>query len=160
MASTLPVAAQDTLRRIQRIQVITIVWMVAEAVVSLSAAWIARSPALLAFGGDSAIELLSAIVVLWRFRGYSAQEHAERRASRIAGILLFALATYVVGASSLHTAGVHRSQTHLYRDRRFDRSRRSHAMACEGKTETFLSYRQFCVESRFLLNQPFVRTSP
>jgi divalent metal cation (Fe/Co/Zn/Cd) transporter len=105
MASTLPVAAQDTLRRIQRIQAITLVWMVAEAAVSLSAAWIARSPALLAFGGDSAIELLSAIVVLWRFRGHSAQEHAERRASRIAGILLFALATYVVGASSLTLLG-------------------------------------------------------
>jgi divalent metal cation (Fe/Co/Zn/Cd) transporter len=105
MASTLPIAAQDTVRRIQRIQAITIVWMVAEAVVSLSAAWIARSPALLAFGGDSAIELLSATVVLWRFRGHSVQEHAERRASRIAGILLFALATYVVGASSLTLLG-------------------------------------------------------
>jgi hypothetical protein len=105
MASTLPIAAQDTIHRIQRIQAITIVWMSVEAAVSLSAAWIAHSPSLLAFGGDSAIELLSAIVVLWRFRGNSVQEHAERRASRIAGILLFALATYVVGASSLTLLG-------------------------------------------------------
>jgi hypothetical protein len=32
-----------------------------EAAVSLFAAWRARSPALLAFGGDSAIELFSAV---------------------------------------------------------------------------------------------------
>jgi hypothetical protein len=71
MASILPIAPQDTIRRIQRIQAITIIWMSVEAAVSLSAAWIARSPALLAFGGDSAIELLSAAVVLWRFRAHA-----------------------------------------------------------------------------------------
>jgi hypothetical protein len=49
---------------------------------------------LLAFGGDSAIELFSAMVVLWRFRT-TAHENAERRAARIAGTLLFALAAYV-----------------------------------------------------------------
>jgi divalent metal cation (Fe/Co/Zn/Cd) transporter len=105
MASSLPIAAQETIRSIQRIQGITIIWMSVEAAVSLWAAWIARSPALLAFGGDSAIELLSAIAVLWRFRGHSVQEHAERRASRIAGILLLALAAYVVGVSSLTLLG-------------------------------------------------------
>jgi divalent metal cation (Fe/Co/Zn/Cd) transporter len=63
--------------------------------VSLFAAWRARSPALLAFGGDSAIELFSAVVVLWRFRASAEQEHAERRAARVAGALLFALAAYV-----------------------------------------------------------------
>jgi len=62
--------------------------------VSLFAAWRASSPALLAFGGDSAIELFSAVVVLWRFRT-TAHENAERRAARVAGALLFALAAYV-----------------------------------------------------------------
>ena len=66
-----------------------------EALVSLFAAWRARSPALLAFGGDSAIELFSAVVVLWRFRASAAHEDAERRAARVAGALLFALAAYV-----------------------------------------------------------------
>jgi hypothetical protein len=46
--------------------------MSVEAAVSLFAAWRARSPALLAFGGDSAIELFSAVVVLWRFRATAA----------------------------------------------------------------------------------------
>jgi divalent metal cation (Fe/Co/Zn/Cd) transporter len=68
--------------------------MSVEAVVSLFAAWRASSPALLAFGGDSAIELFSAVVVLWRFRT-TAHENAERRAARVAGALLFALAAYV-----------------------------------------------------------------
>ena len=103
--SILQIPTQDTIRRIQRIQAITIVWMSIEATVSLSAAWAARSPALLAFGGDSAVELLSATVVLWRFRAHPVQEHAERRASRIAGILLFVLAAYVVAAAALSLLG-------------------------------------------------------
>jgi Co/Zn/Cd efflux system component len=95
MESVLPVAAPATLRRIRRIQAITVAWMSVEAVVSLSAAWTAHSPALLAFGGDSAIELLSAVVVYWRFRSKWSTEQTERLAARIAGILLFALAAYV-----------------------------------------------------------------
>ena len=54
-------------RRVIRIQVMTLAWMTVEAVVSLGAAWRSHSPALLAFGGDSLIELLSAAVVFWRF---------------------------------------------------------------------------------------------
>jgi divalent metal cation (Fe/Co/Zn/Cd) transporter len=72
--------------------------MSVEAVVSLFAAWRARSPALLAFGGDSAIELFSAVVILWRFRT-TAHEDAERRAARVAGALLFALAAFVAVTS-------------------------------------------------------------
>jgi len=97
---------QNTLRRIQQIQTITIVWMSVEAAVSLSAAWVARSPALLAFGGDSAVELLSAAVVLWRFRAHLAQGRAERTASRIAGALLFALAAYVIVVSAMSLLGL------------------------------------------------------
>jgi divalent metal cation (Fe/Co/Zn/Cd) transporter len=69
--------------------------MSVEAVVSLFAAWRARSPALLAFGGDSAIELFSAVVVLWRFRASGAHADVEKRSARVAGALLFALAAYV-----------------------------------------------------------------
>lgn len=76
-----------------------------EAAVSLSAAWMAKSPALLAFGGDSAIELVSATVVMWRFRGHGVPEHAERRAARIAGALLCVLAGYVIVASIMTLVG-------------------------------------------------------
>jgi divalent metal cation (Fe/Co/Zn/Cd) transporter len=99
-----------TLRRIHQIQAITIVWMIVEACVSLSAAWIARSPALLAFGGDSAIELLSAVVVLWRFREQSQPEQLERHAARIAGALLFAVAACVSVVSAVSLLGYHEPQ--------------------------------------------------
>ena len=77
MSSVPQISKQDTFRRIRQIQTVTIVWMTLEAAVSLAAAWMARSPALLAFGGDSAIELLSAIVVLWRFRAYTDGEQSQ-----------------------------------------------------------------------------------
>lgn len=69
--------------------------MSVEAVVSFGAAWTARSPALLGFGGDSAVELLSAAVVLWRFNSPSRGAHSEKLAARIAGGLLFVLAAFV-----------------------------------------------------------------
>jgi len=79
--------------------------MAFEAAASLFAAWFARSPALLAFGGDSLIELLSAAVVLWRFTTPAASEHAEKHAARIAGALLFLLAAYVAMISVLALFG-------------------------------------------------------
>jgi divalent metal cation (Fe/Co/Zn/Cd) transporter len=99
MVSVPQIGTPETFRRIQPVQTVTIAWMSVEAVVSLFAAWRARSPALLAFGGDSAIELFSAVVVLWRFRASAARGDEERRAARVAGALLFALAAYVAVTS-------------------------------------------------------------
>ncbi len=92
-----------------QLQVITLIWMSAEAVVSLGTAWTSHSPALLAFGGDSLIELLSAAVVFWRFRFTL----GERRAARIAGGLLFALAGFVVLTSVLNFFGYREAQRSL-----------------------------------------------
>jgi divalent metal cation (Fe/Co/Zn/Cd) transporter len=80
--------------------------MSVEAVVSLSAAWMAHSPALLAFGGDSAIELLSAVVVYRRFSS-KWQETSEQLAARITAGLLFALAAYVALIATLALLGHH-----------------------------------------------------
>jgi divalent metal cation (Fe/Co/Zn/Cd) transporter len=110
MTSVLQVPPQDTTGLIQRIQTVTILWMTVEASVSLSAAWMARSPALLAFGGDSAIELLSAAAVLWRFRS-SAQERSEKQVARIAAALLFMLAAYVAVISVLTLLGHREAKT-------------------------------------------------
>jgi divalent metal cation (Fe/Co/Zn/Cd) transporter len=95
----------EVLQRVLWIQTLTLLWMSVEAVVSLGAAWMARSPALLAFGGDSAVELLSAAVVFRRFYAPSQREHAEERAGRIAGGLLFVLAAFVVTTSVLTMLG-------------------------------------------------------
>lgn len=86
--------------RIIWIQSLTLAWMSIEATVSLGAAWKAHSPALLAFGGDSAVEMLSATVVLWRFFSQSSGDREEQQAARIAGGLLFVLAAFVAFASA------------------------------------------------------------
>ena len=99
------VSTPDTIRRIHRIQVITIIWMTVEAAVSQFAAWRARSPALAAFGVDSAIELLSAFVVLWRFSTPVFHSQLERRTARVAGLLLLLLAIYVALISAMTLMG-------------------------------------------------------
>jgi divalent metal cation (Fe/Co/Zn/Cd) transporter len=105
VAPEVQLSTLQTSRRIQIVQTITIVWMAVEAGLSLLAAWMARSPALLAFGGDSVIELLSASLVMWRFTTDKEQERAERAAARTTGILLFALGAYVIVSSVMTLLG-------------------------------------------------------
>ncbi|HTT18136.1 MAG TPA: cation transporter [Candidatus Sulfotelmatobacter sp.] len=105
MDSVVELGSPGHTRQIRQVQVFTIAWMLAEAVVSLFSAWRARSPALLAFGGDSVIELTSAVVVLWRFRSSASCETKEGRAARIAGALLFVLAACVVVVSAVSLLG-------------------------------------------------------
>lgn len=104
-SSELPEAS----RRVLQLQVLTLVWMTIEAAVSLGTAWNIHSPALLAFGGDSLIELLSAAVVFWRFRF----NLTEARAARLAGVLLFMLAGFVVVTSVLNFFGYREAQRSL-----------------------------------------------
>jgi divalent metal cation (Fe/Co/Zn/Cd) transporter len=101
----MPDAVPDVTGRVSRIQQITIAWMCLEAGVSLWAAMRAKSPALLAFGGDSAAELLSAVVVWRRFQRNLSDERAERRAARIAATLLIILAIFVAATSALSLLG-------------------------------------------------------
>ena len=75
------------------LQGITLIWMLVECGLSLYAAAAARSPALLAFGSDSFVELLSAGVVLLQF--LPQVSISQRNAARAAGALLFALALIV-----------------------------------------------------------------
>ena len=83
------------------LQGITLAWMAVELGVSAYAAITARSPAMLAFGSDSLVELLSAGVVLLQWIPRWAI--SEQRASRVAAGLLFVLAFVVaaIGVASL-----------------------------------------------------------
>jgi len=94
-----PHSHADTLNRIRAIQWFTIFWMFLELIVSGISAWRAHSPALLAFGGDSGIELLSACVVLWHFRSPSTRDQTQKTSAQIAAGLLFLLAAFVLVAS-------------------------------------------------------------
>jgi len=71
--------------------------MLIECGVSAFAAWTAHSPAILAFGVDSFVELLSATVVLSQFAPSLAI--SEYKAARASGVLLFLLAFAVAGIS-------------------------------------------------------------
>lgn len=75
------------------LQGVTLAWMLAECGVSLYGAISAHSPALLSFGADSFVELLSAIVVLLAI--LPSFPLTKDRAARLAGILLFVLAGVV-----------------------------------------------------------------
>ncbi len=87
-------------RPVAWLQGITLAWMTLECAGALYAAARAHSVALLAFGSDSLIELLSAVVVLLQFlpRFPLKKTHAERAAA----ILLFALAIAVVWIAALN----------------------------------------------------------
>jgi divalent metal cation (Fe/Co/Zn/Cd) transporter len=86
---------------------LSIAWMTVEALVSIAAGLAARSIALIGFGADSVIELVSAGVVLWRLRlepveavATTPRERAERQASRVVGWSLLLLAVYIAGRSA------------------------------------------------------------
>ncbi len=56
----------SALRRGVRLEVLTVIWMAAEAALAIGAGIAARSVLLTAFGFDSVVELLSGIVLLRR----------------------------------------------------------------------------------------------
>jgi divalent metal cation (Fe/Co/Zn/Cd) transporter len=86
------------------LQSVTLAWMLVEFGVAAYAASTAHSPALLAFGSDSLVELLSATVVLLQWVPGVAL--SERRASRAAGALLLVLAV-VVAAIAVASFALH-----------------------------------------------------
>ena len=96
------------------IEIVTIVWMVIEAAIALTAGFLSRSVSLEGFGIDSIIELIAGGILLWRLLveryGGSEErvERAEHRASWVTAIGLFALACYII-ADSVWTlfAGIH-----------------------------------------------------
>jgi len=83
--------------RVFWLQGITLAWMTVEFSVAAYAALTASSPALLAFGSDSLVELMSAVVVLMQW--IPNISISERRAARTASVLLFILALVVVAAA-------------------------------------------------------------
>lgn len=89
-------------RRAVGLEWFTAAWNILEAGVAIWAGAMAGSTALIAFGSDSLIEVISAVAVLWRLLragpAASEAEHtaAERRALYLVAITFFLLAAYVV----------------------------------------------------------------
>jgi divalent metal cation (Fe/Co/Zn/Cd) transporter len=81
-------------RRIRWIVVATISYNVIEAAVAMTAGAVASSAALIAFGLDSVVEVLSAAAVAWQFAAPD-PEKRERTALRLIAISFFGLAIFV-----------------------------------------------------------------
>jgi divalent metal cation (Fe/Co/Zn/Cd) transporter len=83
-----------------RVEWLTIGWMLVETVVATGSGIKARSLTLIAFGADSVIELLSALLLLWRLKVELRLEKdfprgLEERAAKIGAALLLVLSLYV-----------------------------------------------------------------
>jgi len=91
------------IRQGRRLEYFTVVWNSLEAIVSIVAGSLAGSISLLGFGLDSAIEVASGTVLLWRLHhdlDPSRRNQVERSALRFVGACFIALALYLVYESS------------------------------------------------------------
>ncbi|WP_029259719.1 MULTISPECIES: cation transporter [unclassified Microbacterium] len=99
MTATATAARRDTLhRRIRLIVGITIGYNLIEAVIAIAAGSVASSAALIGFGLDSTIEVLSAAAVAWQFTRRD-PERWEKPTLRVIAVAFFALALYVTATS-------------------------------------------------------------
>jgi cation diffusion facilitator family transporter len=88
-------------RRALWLEYFTVGWNVIEGVVAIGAGIIAGSVALVGFGVDSSIEVISALGLLWRLRtagpeaSVAEESGAERRALYVVAATFFLLAAYI-----------------------------------------------------------------
>lgn len=92
-------------RRIRWIVAATISYNVIEAIVAISAGTVASSTALIGFGLDSVVEVLSAAAVAWQF-ATTDPEVRERTALQVIAVAFFALAAYVTVDAVLSLTGI------------------------------------------------------
>lgn len=85
-------------RRIRWVVTATIAYNLIEAVVAIAAGTVASSAALIGFGLDSTIEVLSAAAVAWQFTRRD-PERWEKGTLRVIAVGFFALAAYVTATS-------------------------------------------------------------
>lgn len=105
MTAAVTAARRTTLhRRVRFIVAFTITYNVLEAIVAIWAGALASSTALIGFGLDSVIEVLSAVAVAWQFTRKN-PERWEKPTVRAIGIAFFALAAYVITDSVLSLTG-------------------------------------------------------
>jgi divalent metal cation (Fe/Co/Zn/Cd) transporter len=87
-------------RRAVALSVLTIVYNLAEGLVSMAFGWADDSIALFGFGADSFIEVASALLVLWKLLDHGNLDR-ERKATRGIGWLFLFLALGIAGGALL-----------------------------------------------------------
>jgi divalent metal cation (Fe/Co/Zn/Cd) transporter len=98
MSVAAPARAAVLQRRIRWIVFATIAYNIIEAIVAITAGTIASSAALIGFGLDSTIEVLSAAAVAWQFTRRDPQRW-EKPTLRVIAVAFFTLAVYVSASS-------------------------------------------------------------
>ena len=97
--TVLPPARRATLaRRARLLAAASVAYHVGEALVAIWAGRAADSTALVGFGLDSSVEVMSGLVILWQF-GHQVPEQREHQARRLIAVSFFALAAYVTAES-------------------------------------------------------------
>lgn len=91
-------------RRVRLVVAATITYNVVEAAVAVSAGVAASSAALVGFGLDSTVEVVSAAAIAWQFAAAD-HEARERVALRVVAFSFFALAAYVTVDAARALAG-------------------------------------------------------
>ncbi|RNE59399.1 cation transporter [Cryobacterium tepidiphilum] len=104
-----PLRKQVLKRRIRLIVAITITYNVVEAIIALAAGTVASSAALIGFGLDSIVEVLSAAAIAWQFSAPD-PEKREKVALRIIAFSFFGLAAYVIVDAGLSLFGLREAE--------------------------------------------------
>jgi cation diffusion facilitator family transporter len=98
-------------RRALRLEYFTVGWNLIEGVVAIGAGLLAGSVALIGFGVDSSIEVISALGLLWRLRKagpdatVAEERGAERRALYVVAATFFLLAAYIAYEAEMALLG-------------------------------------------------------
>lgn len=108
-ARLLPARRVILQRRIRLVVAITITYNVVEAIIALAAGSVASSAALIGFGLDSVVEVLSAAAVAWQFASPD-PERRERTTLRIIAVSFFGLAAYVGVDAVLSLTGLREAE--------------------------------------------------
>jgi len=158
-------------RRIRWIVTATIAYNLIEAVLAIAAGTVASSGALVGFGLDSTIEVLSAVAVAWQFTRRD-PERWEKPTLRVISIAFFALAAYVIVSSFLTALGrvdVHHSPLGIvltalsviimpflsFAERRAGRELGSATAVADSKQTLICTYLSAAVLMGLLLNSLF-----
>lgn len=86
------------IRRGRALEYVTVAYNVAEGSISIFAAWLAASIALLGFGVDSVIEVSTGLILIWRLSADANErrrERVEQRARKLVGTSLLLLSAYI-----------------------------------------------------------------
>ena len=126
--------AHQSWRRIRigtavRVEYLSSAWMTVEIIGSIGLGLIVRSFALLAFGGDSLVELISGLAVLTYLRTNTSgsEVHRKERTELVTSLLLFSLIPVIgLGAAYTYLTGLRPEDSPLG-DRKSTRLNSSHS---------------------------------